>query len=361
MVPFAGYELPVMYKDVTITDSHNHVRNSAGLFDVSHMGQVLVHGPRDQRLGFLETLCVGDLLELQPNQSRLSVLTNEKGGIIDDCIITNKDDHAFVVVNGACKHGDMAHMRQHLEAYNAKHNSQVQLDLLDDTRSLMALQGPKAAQVLARLCSTDLSGLGFMFTTSAEVAGVPCWVARCGYTGEDGFELSCPEERAVELMTALLDQEEVLPIGLGARDTLRLEAGLCLYGHDLNEDTTPVSAGLLFTIGKRRRAEGGFVGSDVILDQLKTKQYERKRVGLIVEKGAPAREHALILDESGDTVIGEVTSGTMSPTLGAKISMGYVNKSHMKNGTPVQVEVRGRKNPAVVTKMPFVPTNYYTL
>lgn len=358
MVPFAGYDLPVSYKD-TITDSHKHVRSSAGLFDVSHMGQVLVHGPREDRLGFLETLCVGDLLGLNENQARLSVLTNERGGIIDDCIITNKADHTFVVVNGACKVNDLRHMREHLEGFNASKGTSVQIEYLDDTRSLMALQGPKAAEVMSRMCSYDLSTLPFMYVAHFQVAGFDCWVSRCGYTGEDGFEISVEDANAAALMAAILEHQEVRPVGLGARDTLRLEAGLCLYGHDLNEDTTPVQGGLLFTIGKRRRAEGGFLGADVILEQIKTKQYGRKRVGLVVEKGAPAREDAKILDEN-DKEIGVVTSGTVSPTLGSKIAMGYVDKTFMKSGTRVQVEVRGRKNPAVVAKMPFVPSNYYT-
>ena len=323
------------------------------------MGQIHVNGDRKDRLNFLESLCVSELHELKDNQARLTVLTNERGGIIDDCIITDKVDHTFMVVNGACKHGDLAHMRSHLQDFNAKNNTEVSIDYLEDTRSLLALQGPQAHQVISRLSGQDLTGLHFMYTTEFEIAGIPCWVSRCGYTGEDGFEISVAAEHAPQLMEKLLAESEVMPIGLAARDSLRLEAGLCLYGNDLNEDTTPVSAGLLFTIGKRRRAEGGFLGSDVILEQVKTKKYERKRVGLVVEKGAPAREDAEILDEEGN-VIGLVTSGTVGPTVKAKISMGYVDKPFMKSGTRVQVRVRNKVNPAVVTKMPFVQANYYT-
>lgn len=357
MVPFAGYELPVQYSE-QIPASHKHVRSSAGIFDVSHMGQVHIHGPRDQRLSFLEELCVSELHELGLNQARLTVLTNERGGILDDCIITDKGDHTFMVVNGACKFTDLAHMRAHLEGFNSRNNSDVKIEYLEDSRSLLALQGPKAVDVVSRLSGQDLTDFKFMHMTEFDIAGLPCWVSRCGYTGEDGFELSVPEQHAPALFSALLEAPETMPIGLAARDSLRLEAGLCLYGHDLNEDTTPVQAGLLFTIGKRRRAEGGFLGADVILEQIKTKQYGQKRVGLVVEKGAPAREGAEILSTEGD-IIGTVTSGSVSPSLGKKISMGYINKSHMKAGTAVQVRVRGKTNPAVVSKMPFLPSNYY--
>jgi aminomethyltransferase len=357
MVPFAGYELPVQYKE-TIPISHKHTRTAAGIFDVSHMGQILIQGPRDHRLNFLEGLCVSELHELNTNQARLTVLTNDQGGIIDDCIITDKGDHTFMVVNGACKFGDLDHMRAELSDFNHRNGSAVTIDYLEDQRSLIALQGPKAADVVSRLSGQDLTDLKFMYTSSFDVAGVPCWVSRCGYTGEDGFELSVPSESAPALFDALLDAPETMPVGLAARDSLRLEAGLCLYGHDLNETTTPVSAGLLFTIGKRRRANGGFPGYAVIDHEIKTKKYERKRVGLIIEKGAPAREGAEILDEN-ENVIGNITSGTVSPSLGSKVSMGYINKPFMKAGTQVNVRVRGKVNPATVAKMPFLATNYY--
>jgi aminomethyltransferase len=358
MVPFAGYELPVQYKE-TIPVSHKHVRSAAGLFDVSHMGQIRVHGPRDQRLNFLETLCVGELHELGANQAKLTVLTNENGGIIDDCIMTDMVDHTFVVVNGACKHGDLKHMRAHLDVYNAENKTDVQIEYLEDSRSLLALQGPQAVQVVERLSGQNLSDLTFMHRADFDVAGVPCWVSRCGYTGEDGFELSMPSDVAPQLMDAILAEPETMPIGLAARDSLRLEAGLCLYGHDLNETTTPTSASLLFTIGKRRRAEGGFLGFEKISEELKQKNYTHKRVGLVVEKGAPAREGAEIVDENGE-VIGNITSGTVSPSLGSKLSMGYIKKAFFKSGTKVHVRVRGKTNPATVTKMPFLRPNYYT-
>jgi len=348
----------VQYKE-SIPVSHKQVRASAGLFDVSHMGQVEIHGDRKHRLNFLEGLCPSELHELKVGQMKLSSLTNERGGIIDDCIFTEKENHTFVVVNGACKFGDIKHLNAHMATYNSKHGTSLSLNYLEESRSLMALQGPKAAAVVSRLSGKDLSGLRFMSTTNFAVAGYPCWVSRCGYTGEDGFELSVPAEVAPQLMDALLAQPEVMPIGLAARDSLRLEAGLCLYGHDLNEDTTPVAAGLLFTIGKRRRADGGFLGYKTVIDEIKNKSYARKRVGLLVNDGAPARENSEILDEAGK-VIGLVTSGSVSPTLGSKISMGYIDKAFGENGTKVSVRVRGKVGSAVVHKLPFVPTNYYT-
>eukprot|EP00457_Paulinella_chromatophora_P010219 gb/GEZN01010313.1/.p1 GENE.gb/GEZN01010313.1/~~gb/GEZN01010313.1/.p1 ORF type:complete len:408 (+),score=49.34 gb/GEZN01010313.1/:165-1226(+) len=350
MVDFAGYWLPVQYKD-SIMESHNFVRESAGLFDVSHMGQVKLHGK--DRVAFLETLVPSDLTLLEENQARLSVFTNAKGGIIDDCIITRKPKFLGLVVNGACKHKDLAHMRKELAASRMD----VSIEHIED-RSLLALQGPNAAQVLEKLTGQSVAGIDFMYSAEMKVGGVEAWVTRCGYTGEDGFEISIPNKDAIAVMKKILTCEGVRPAALGVRDSLRLEAGLCLYGHDLNDDISPVEASLNWLIGKRRREEGGFLGSTVIQNQLKN-GVERKRVGLIIEAGAPAREGATIVSPETNEEIGFITSGTFSPTLKQKLAMGYVRKVSSKNGSKVAVNVRGKVNPATVTKMPFVPTKYY--
>jgi len=352
VVPFAGYALPVQYKE-SIINNHLHVREKAGLFDVSHMGQINLYGK--DAMKFLETLVPSDLLSLGDNQMKLSCFTNAKGGIIDDCIITKKPSHVYMVVNGACKQKDLEHMKAQLE----KSKLDVKIEYLPDTRSLIALQGPKAAEALSRLIpsSFNLNKFPFMTTANIKVAGVECWVSRCGYTGEDGFEISIPKDHAVAVTKKILDQPEVQPSGLGVRDSLRLEAGLCLYGHDLNDEISPIQAQLSWLIGKRRRDKGGFLGSDLILRELKDGP-KMKRVGLTVEKGAPAREGAEILDEKGNN-IGTVTSGTVSPSLKKAIAMGYINSASSKTGTPIQVKVRGKNGAAVVTKMPFVPTKYH--
>jgi len=355
IVPFAGYALPVQYKE-SIINNHLHVRENAGLFDVSHMGQINIYGK--DALNFLETLVPSDLLSLENNHMKLSCLTNPTGGIIDDCIITKKPSHVYMVVNGACKFKDLDHMKAQLQSF-AKGKSDVRIEYLPDTRSLVALQGPKAALALSRIIpsSYPLNKLLFMTTDNIKVAGVDCWVSRCGYTGEDGFEISIPQGHAVAVTKQILAQPEVQPAGLGVRDSLRLEAGLCLYGHDLSDNITPVQANLTWLIGKRRREKGGFLGSDIIRKELKDGP-PIKRVGLVVEKGAPAREGAEILDSQGNP-IGHVTSGTVSPSLKKAIAMGYVKSSFAKTDTPVQVKVRGKTNPAVVSKMPFVPTKYF--
>eukprot|EP00808_Paulinella_micropora_P022938 g26448.t1 len=351
MVDFAGYWLPVQYKD-GVMESHNFVRESAGLFDVSHMGQVKLHGA--DRVAFLESLVPSDLTILHENQARLSVFTNAKGGIIDDCIITRKRDFLGLVVNGACKHKDLAHMKEQLKS---RKTMDVAIEYVED-RSLLALQGPRAAQILEKLTGKSVADLEFMYSADMKVAGVNAWVTRCGYTGEDGFEISVPDKDAVAVMHKILACEGVRPAGLGVRDSLRLEAGLCLYGHDLNDDISPIEASLNWLIGKRRRAEGGFLGSDVILDQLKN-GVQRKRVGLVIEAGAPAREGAKIVSPETQQEIGFITSGTFSPSLKQKIAMGYIDKASSKSGTKVAVNVRGKVNPATVSKMPFVEAKYY--
>jgi len=319
------------------------------------MGQIRVFGAN--RLKFLETLVPSDLMALKPSQTRLSVLTNDTGGIIDDCMITSKPDSVYMVVNAGCKDKDLAHMRKQLLDYNAKHRSDVRLEYVED-RSLLALQGPEAHSVLSQKLPSgfDLKKLGFMYHVEVAVDGIPCYVTRCGYTGEDGFEISVPDAHAVTLMQSLLAVQPTLAAGLGARDSLRLEAGLCLYGHDLNESITPVEAALNWLIGKRRREEGGFLGHAVIARQLRDGA-PRKRVGITIKKGAPAREDTEI--QVNGQRVGVVTSGTFSPVLKKPISMGYISTAHSKDGTAVTVVVRGKPGEAEIVKMPFVPNTYY--
>lgn len=354
---FAGYALPVQYKD-SIIDSHMHCRNSASLFDVSHMGQVRVTG--EKAIAFVETVVVGDIEALATDQARLSLITNEQGGILDDCIVTRKADHVYMVVNGACKHTDTAHMRKHLAIFNEKNNTNVELELIEG-RSLVALQGPKAHEVLQEQLggAVDLSQVEFMYTFDGKIGDVEdCWISRCGYTGEDGFEISVPDSAAVQLFEQLTGDERVKPAALGARDSLRLEAGLCLYGHDLTDTVTAVQGTLMWTISKRRRQEGGFNGHEAIMAEFKAKPVT-KRVGLTIKKGAPAREGSEILSMD-DEVIGTITSGTVSPVLKKKISMGHIDRAYAKAGTQVKVRVRGKVNEAEVTKMPFVECHYYS-
>lgn len=301
-----------------VLPSHLHVRANAGLFDVSHMGQLKITGTK--RAQFLEELVVGDIAGLEKNSATLSLMTNWKGGIIDDTIITNKGEHIFMVVNGACKDGDLEHMNLHLKHFNAKHTGGEAVAIQHITsseRSLLALQGPKAAEVLARLVkNVDLRNVDFMTHFEAKVAGIDAWVSRCGYTGEDGFEISVLNGQANDLMSSILKHTEVSPTGLAVRDSLRLEAGLCLYGHDLNGDISPVEAGLVWTIGKRRREAGfdTFPGAKIILDQIANKSVTKKRIGLTQQAGPPAREGAHIRNKEGD-IVGCVTSGVPSPTL----------------------------------------------
>jgi aminomethyltransferase len=327
------------------------------LFDVSHMCQLKLTG--NSRVDFLETLVVGDIKGLKVNHATLSSFTNEKGGMIDDTVITNKGDHIYFVVNAGCADKDKAHLKAQLSKYKAA-NKTAQVELTELPEALVALQGPKAESVLKRMLTKpfELEKMPFMTSTNVEVDGVKCLVGRCGYTGEDGFEISIPVDKAMKIAKKILSFPEVKPAGLGARDSLRLEAGLCLYGHDINEEISPIEAGLAWTIGKRRREEGGFLGASLILKQLK-EGVTRKRVGLFVE-GPPAREGYTIHDKD-EKQIGIVTSGTMSPILKKAISMGYVDNPHNQIGSQVQVKVRNKLYPAVITKMPFVPTSYKKL
>ncbi|XP_010894144.1 aminomethyltransferase, mitochondrial isoform X1 [Esox lucius] len=353
MVAFAGWSMPVQYKDSHI-NSHMHTRQHCSIFDVSHMLQSKVHG-RD-RVKFIESMIVGDIAELKDNQGTLTLFTNDKGGINDDLIVTKTDQgYLYVVSNAGCADKDSANMKAKLAEFKAAgHN--VDLEFLDEC--LIAVQGPATAKVLQPGLKDDLSKLTFMTSTLTSVFGIQdCRVTRCGYTGEDGVEISVPKSGVVALMERLLANSEVKLAGLGARDSLRLEAGLCLYGNDIDETTSPVEATLVWTIGKRRRQAMDFPGAEIIVPQIKAKT-ARKRVGL-VSTGPPVRQHTPILSPEGK-VIGEVTSGCPSPCLKQNVAMGYVDSAYAKNGTPIQVEVRKKAAKAVVTKMPFVLTNYYS-
>ena len=345
MVPFAGYDMPVQYPDGIIAE-HQHTRAQAGLFDVSHMGQLRLTG--DDVAAALEALVPGDLRALQPGEMRYTLLTNDVGGILDDLIVTNGGDHLFVVVNAGRKAADLIHLRALLP-------NRIAIEPLSD-RALLALQGPAAAEVMARLAPAS-AALKFMHGSAMEVAGFACFVTRSGYTGEDGFEISVANVHAEALAKRLLAEPAVRAAGLGARDTLRLEAGLCLYGHDIDSWTTPVEAGLAWSIGKRRRQEGGFPGAAIILAQLRDGP-PRKRVGLKPEGRAPAREHTEIHDASAGN-IGTVTSGGFGPTIGGPIAMGYVAKDFAPPGTVVNLMVRGTARPAQVVALPFLPRRYY--
>lgn len=354
MVPFAGYAMPVQYDGEGIKDSHLHVRASAGLFDVSHMGQIRFHGK--DRVAFLEKLVVCDVAALAPGTSSLSVFTTETGGIIDDTIISALDGNSTgLVINAGCKDKDIAHIKAHLADANAK-NMDVALEIIED-HELLALQGPKAMDVLSTYVADDLVHMPFMTSKPMTIMGKTCHVTRCGYTGEDGFEISVPASMVREFFDSLISKTEVNPAGLGARDSLRLEAGLCLYGNDIDENTSPVEAALNWTIGKRRREEGGFLGADVILGHLRD-GITRRRMAFEVSKGAPARGGEIILNEAGEEV-GVVTSGGFSPSLGKPIGMGYCKKPFNKSNTRIQFKVRSRMSEAVICKMPLVPASYY--
>ncbi|MCB1497548.1 MAG: glycine cleavage system aminomethyltransferase GcvT [Bauldia sp.] len=353
MVPFAGYSMPVQYPTGIIAE-HNQVRDSAGLFDVSHMGQARLVGPDHETTArALEALTPGDFVGLGRGRERYTLLLSENGGIIDDLMVTrpaspDDDGRLLVVVNAARKDVDYADFRARLPA-------SVILEPMDD-RALLALQGPAAAAVLSRHVP-DLGEPGFMTAWSATFDDLACGMSRSGYTGEDGFELSMAADDAEAIARALLAEPEVGPIGLGARDSLRLEAGLCLYGHDIDTMTTPVEADLEFAIARRRREEGGFPGAARIQRELQAGP-PRKRVGLTLDGKAPAREGAPIKTVEGRH-IGDVTSGGFGPTVGAPIAMGYVDASYAEPGTRIAVEVRGRDLPATVSTMPFVPHRYF--
>ena len=344
MVPFAGYEMPIQYANGILAE-HRWTRNEAALFDVSHMGQITIRG--EGRVAALEALLPGDLVSLAPGRMRYTMLTRDDGGILDDVIVTNVGDYLFLVVNAARKQADLAHLRGALP-------TACKLTELSE-RALLALQGPLAVAVMARL-APGAENLDFMSAAPFVVDGSPVAITRSGYTGEDGFEISVLAADAVRIAELLLDNDEVMPAGLGARDTLRLEAGLCLYGHDIDETTTPIEAGLAWTISKRRRVEGGFPGADRILREIADGP-ARRRVGLSIEGRSPAREHAVIVDTK-ETRIGTVTSGGFGPTVGAPVAMGYVEVGHAEVNTPIEILIRGKPRPSRVARLPFVAHRY---
>jgi aminomethyltransferase len=349
MVPFAGYLMPVQYTD-GIMQEHLHCRDNAGLFDVSHMGQIIVKGEGAAQA--LERLMPVDLQSLGINQQTYSTLTNEQGGVIDDLIVARwTDDTFFLVVNAGCKEQDVRHIRKHLPEFEVTH-------LAD--RCLLALQGLRAKDVMADLVP-EANELIFMNGGHATINSIECYITRSGYTGEDGFEISIDPSDALKLADILLSYDYVSWIGLGARDSLRLEAGLCLYGHDMNEQTSPIEAGITWSISKSRRAgapnAGGFLGADIILKHM-ADGVSKKRVGFLVDGRAPVREGAEIIDESG-TVIGNITSGGFGPTLQAPIAMGYVPSELSAIGTQLNALVRGKPRPITVMKMPLVEHRFY--
>ena len=360
MVEFGGWDMPVQYP-AGIVKSHEHTRAAAGLFDVSHMLGCVVRGA--DRVAFMEKLCTADLAALPDGMGSLTLITNEQGGVIDDCIVTNAGDHLYMVINAGHEEIDLPHIKKYMDEFVAA-GGDVSFETLPNN-GILALQGPKAAGVLQKLVSEDLSQMGFMYSKSMSVGGIDgCFVARSGYTGEDGFEIAVPPGSAggthpvVTLWERLLQDSDVMPIGLGARDSLRLEAGLCLYGNDLDTTTSPSEGTLLWVVAKRRRGEkGSFVGSERILDEIANKSATRKRCGFTIN-GAPARAGTPILDADG-TEVGIITSGGHSPMLKKGVGMCYVKPGLNKAGTELFVELRKKKQTITVTKMPFVPQNYY--
>ncbi|MCH7344792.1 glycine cleavage system aminomethyltransferase GcvT [Pelomonas sp. CA6] len=349
MVPFAGYEMPVQYPSGVMAE-HKHTRAAAGLFDVSHMGQVRLLGAG--AAAALETLVPVDIVDLGEFKQRYALFTNDQGGIMDDLMVCRRAEDLFVVVNAGCKDQDIAHMQEHLAG-------RCEVQPLPD-QALLALQGPQAATVLARL-NPGVAQLTFMTGGFFELDGIPVFLTRSGYTGEDGYEISVAGDRAIELARKLLAHEEVKPIGLGARDSLRLEAGLCLYGHDIDQGTTPVEAALTWAIQKVRRAggarAGGYPGAAIIDAQL-ANGVAKKRVGLVSSERMPVREGARLVDADGNE-IGVVTSGTLGPTVGKPVALAYVQTAFAAQGTEIFALVRDKRTPMTVSPTPFTPNRYY--
>ncbi|WP_321324228.1 glycine cleavage system aminomethyltransferase GcvT [Thiomicrorhabdus sp.] len=353
LVPFAGYEMPVQYP-LGIKKEHLHTRSQAGLFDVSHMGQIILKGP--QAALALEKLVPVDIVDLPFMQQRYALFTNEQGGVMDDLMVTNMGDSLFLVVNAACKEQDVAHLKNYL-------NQECEIEVLQD-KALLALQGPKAAEVLAKL-APESTQMVFMTGKKLTINGIECFVTRSGYTGEDGFEISVANHQAEALARKLLEHEAVEMIGLGARDSLRLEAGLCLYGHELDNTISPVEANLLWALSKSRRADGqragGYLGDQVIMQQIAT-GVSRKRVGVQALGKMPVRDGAEIVD-ANDDLVGTVTSGGFGPSFGGPIAMGLIKTEWTQEGQQVGTElnaiVRGKKVPVKIVKLPFIKQNYY--
>ena len=349
MVPFAGYAMPVSYPQGILAE-HRHCRGSAVLFDVSHMGQLRLCGA--DAAAALETLVPVDVVDLAPGKQRYALFTNDAGGILDDLMVTRRDDHLFLIVNAACKEADIAHLR-------ARVAGRCAIEPMPG-HALLALQGPKAAAVMARL-APSLTRLTFMTGAEASIGGIGCFATRSGYTGEDGYEISVAASDAEPLARALLAEPEVAAAGLGARDTLRLEAGLCLYGHDIDTTTTPVEAALTWAIQKVRRPggarAGGYPGAELIAAQLAAGS-AKKRVGLLGLERVPVREGAELFDDAGLS-IGHVTGGTVGPSVGQPIAMGYLAAAQTALGQVVHAHVRGKRQPMRVSPLPFAPHRYF--
>ena len=371
MVPFGGYSMPLTYEGVGQVASHKHVREHAGLFDVGHMVQHMFEGPT--ALAFLQHITPASLSNtaLESFSSTLSVLLSKEGGILDDLIITKHSDTSFyVVTNAGRRTEDLAWIEEQLRAWNDAHKSEGETThRVMEGQGLVALQGPSSAAVLAKLVPSDFDLATLTFGRSAMIAlstkgdgsgneRVLCHVSRGGYTGEDGFEISIPAEATETVTQAILDNPEVQLAGLAARDSLRLEAGMCLYGHDLDESVSPVEGALAWTVGKDRRVTGDFLGAERVLRELKEGP-PRRRVGLLVSPGSPAREGTKVFTQDGKTHIGRITSGIPSPTLGQNIAMALVQNGHHKKDTPLLVEVRNKMREATVTRLPFVPNKFY--
>ncbi|BBN59276.1 glycine cleavage system aminomethyltransferase GcvT [Hydrogenovibrio marinus] len=349
MVPFAGYDMPVQYP-MGIKKEHLHTREKAGLFDVSHMGQVKLKGEKAAQA--LEALVPVDIIDLSLLKQRYALFTNDKGGVLDDLMVTCVEDGLFLVVNAACKEQDIAHLKANLDG-------SVEVEVLDD-KALLALQGPEAKNVMAKLAPESQS-MTFMTAKSLEIGGIKCFVTRSGYTGEDGFEISVANDQAVALAKMLLAEDAVEWIGLGARDSLRLEAGLCLYGHELTTEITPIEASLNWAISKARRPDGaragGYPGADVIGRQMLSGA-PRKRVAILPQGKMPVRDGAEIVTE-GETLVGIVTSGGFGPSLNVPIAMALLDKDAAQGQQPLFAMVRGKAIPVEITPLPFVKQNYY--
>jgi aminomethyltransferase len=353
MTEFAGYEMPVQYS-LGILGEHQHTRTKSGLFDVSHMGQVILRGMSYQETALaLERAIPMDALGLDVGRQRYGFLTTDNGGILDDLMFSNRGDHIFVVLNAACKDSDIVHLRTLLEP-------DISIEVIEN-RALIALQGPASEAVLSEF-NSQIKAMNFMDVETLSIAGAECWVSRSGYTGEDGFEISIPASAAESVTKSILSKEEVELIGLGARDSLRLEAGLCLYGHDMDEATSPVEAALTWAIQKVRRTHGeragGFMGSEIISQQIETGT-DKKRVGFLPQTRAPMREGIEIFaTEVSKKVIGKITSGGFSPSLGYPIAMGYIASEFANSEDEFFGELRGKRVPVKVAKIPFVPLNF---
>ena len=353
LTEFAGYEMPVQYS-LGILGEHQHTRTKAGLFDVSHMGQVILRGNSYQETALaLEKTIPMDVVGLKVGRQRYGFLTTNSGGIMDDLMFSNREDHIFVVLNAACKDSDIVHLKTLLEP-------EISIEVIEN-RALIALQGPASETVLSEF-NSQISAMKFMDVETLSIAGAECWVSRSGYTGEDGFEISIPSSAAEAITRSILSKQEVEFVGLGARDSLRLEAGLCLYGHDIDEETTPVEASLTWAIQKARRTNGeragGFLGSKIVTQQL-DKGTDKKRVGFLPQTRAPMREGVEIYEtESSKEVIGKITSGGYGPTVGHPVAMGYINSEYVDSNDNLFGELRGKRVPVKIAKLPFVPLNF---